>query len=91
MARYIASKLWAGETYYLQIDLHLQFTNDWDEKLIQELKATKNYPKSILSSYPPGFSNNNNEDANESSNAKAALKQRKKDQPHAMHTVARNI
>lgn len=55
MARYYASKFWGGETYYIQCDSHLQFATNWDEKYIKEIKATLNYPKSILSSYPPGF------------------------------------
>mmetsp|Transcript_17232 Transcript_17232/g.24258 ORF Transcript_17232/g.24258 Transcript_17232/m.24258 type:complete len:619 (+) Transcript_17232:50-1906(+) len=55
-ARYYASKLWGGETYYVQVDAHLQFADEWDQKYIDEFKATKSYPHSILSSYPPGFS-----------------------------------
>ena len=55
MARYYASKLWGGETYFVQCDSHLQFAEHWDAKYIQELQATRNYPKSVLSSYPPGF------------------------------------
>eukprot|EP00547_Thalassionema_nitzschioides_P001033 CAMPEP_0194209722 /NCGR_PEP_ID=MMETSP0156-20130528/7738_1 /TAXON_ID=33649 /ORGANISM="Thalassionema nitzschioides, Strain L26-B" /LENGTH=550 /DNA_ID=CAMNT_0038936933 /DNA_START=136 /DNA_END=1789 /DNA_ORIENTATION=+ len=56
MARYYASKLWNGETYFVQVDSHLQFAQDWDQKYIDELHATSNYPQSVLSSYPPGFS-----------------------------------
>ena len=56
-ARYYSSKLWGGETYYVQIDSHLQFAHGWDELYIQDLKLTKNFPKSILSTYPPGFVN----------------------------------
>ncbi|OEU19387.1 hypothetical protein FRACYDRAFT_152079, partial [Fragilariopsis cylindrus CCMP1102] len=55
MARYYASKLWGGETFFVQTDSHLKFAVDWDEKYRNEIKLTKNYPKSILSSYPPGF------------------------------------
>jgi len=54
MARYFASKLWGGETYFMQSDSHLQFAAQWDAKFIMEAKATMNYPKSVLSSYPPG-------------------------------------
>jgi len=54
-ARYFASKLWGGETYYIQIDAHLHFAKEWDAKFIQELQAAKSYPKAVLSSYPPGF------------------------------------
>jgi len=55
MARYYASKLWGGENYFVQIDSHLRFAAEWDAKYIKEIKLTRNYPKSVLSSYPPGF------------------------------------
>lgn len=55
VARYYASKLWGGETYYVQIDSHLQFAQDWDSRYIDELKTAGSYPKVILSAYPPGF------------------------------------
>eukprot|EP00537_Pseudo-nitzschia_pungens_P015701 CAMPEP_0172398984 /NCGR_PEP_ID=MMETSP1061-20121228/38704_1 /TAXON_ID=37318 /ORGANISM="Pseudo-nitzschia pungens, Strain cf. pungens" /LENGTH=582 /DNA_ID=CAMNT_0013131707 /DNA_START=51 /DNA_END=1799 /DNA_ORIENTATION=- len=55
MARYYASKLWGGETYVMQIDAHLRFADQWDAKYIEDIKLTKNYPKSVLSTYPPGF------------------------------------
>ena len=55
-ARYYASKLWGGETYFLQADAHLRFSPKFDTRYIDEVKAAKNYPKAVLSSYPPGFS-----------------------------------
>jgi [Skp1-protein]-hydroxyproline N-acetylglucosaminyltransferase len=55
IARYFASKLWGGETYFIQVDSHLEFTNEWDALYINELKVTSNYPLSVLSMYPPGF------------------------------------
>lgn len=54
-ARYFASKLWGGETYFMQSDAHLRFAPEWDRLYIEEVKAAKSYPKAILSSYPPGF------------------------------------
>jgi [Skp1-protein]-hydroxyproline N-acetylglucosaminyltransferase len=57
VTRYYTSKLWGGETYYCQVDSHLKFANGWDELYIQDLKLTKNFPKSVLSTYPPGFVN----------------------------------
>jgi Glycosyltransferase (GlcNAc) len=57
VARYYSSKLWGGETYYVQIDSHLHFATHWDELYIQDLKLAKSYPKAILSTYPPGFVN----------------------------------
>jgi hypothetical protein len=55
MARYYASKLWGGETYFVQVDSHLEFYKHWDELYVNELKAAKSYPKAMLSAYPPGF------------------------------------
>jgi [Skp1-protein]-hydroxyproline N-acetylglucosaminyltransferase len=55
MARYHASKLWGGETYYVQADAHLRFSPDWDARYIAEVQAAKSYPKAVLSAYPPGF------------------------------------
>ena len=53
VARYYASKLWGGEAFFMQLDSHLLFSSQWDTKYIAELKSTKSFPKSILSSYPP--------------------------------------
>ena len=55
-ARYFASKLWGGETYFMQSDAHLRFAPGWDRLYAEEVKAAKSYPKAILSAYPPGFS-----------------------------------
>lgn len=57
VTRYFTSKLWGGETYYVQVDSHLRFANRWDELYIADLKLTTSYPKSVLSTYPPGFVN----------------------------------
>jgi len=54
-ARYYASKLWGGENYYMQMDSHLEFAPDWEQYYIDEMKLSSNFPRSILSSYPPGF------------------------------------
>jgi hypothetical protein len=70
MARYHASKLWGGETYFVQTDSHLQFAVEWDEKYRNEIKATKAYPKSVLSSYPPGFEPGNGNSVRESDGAR---------------------
>jgi hypothetical protein len=55
VARYYASKLWGGETFFLQMDSHLEFAPEWDTKYIEEVRAAKSYPKAVLSAYPPGF------------------------------------
>jgi hypothetical protein len=62
-ARYYASKLWGGETYFVQCDSHLHFATQWDQKYIDEVQAAKSYPKAILSSYPPGFTEGQGEGA----------------------------
>ena len=56
-ARYYASKLWGGETYFMQMDSHLEFAPSWDQKYIDEVRAAKSFPKAVLSAYPPGFQN----------------------------------
>lgn len=55
-ARYYASKLWGGEKYFMQMDSHLEFAKEWDRRFKEEVHLAKNYPKAILSAYPPGFS-----------------------------------
>ncbi|KAL9190558.1 hypothetical protein ACHAXT_000264 [Thalassiosira profunda] len=55
MARYYASKLWGGESFFMQVDSHLLFAEHWDELYVNEVKAAKSYPKAVLSAYPPGF------------------------------------
>ena len=39
----------------MQTDSHLRFAKEWDEKYVNEIRLTRHYPKSVLSSYPPGF------------------------------------
>lgn len=51
-ARYLCSRLWDGEDYYLQIDSHTKLVKDWDEKLITMIEKIPN-KKSIISHYPP--------------------------------------
>ena len=38
-ARYFASKLWYGETWFMQTDAHMTFAQDWDAISIQGLQA----------------------------------------------------
>ena len=57
VARYYGSKLWGGETFFMQIDSHTRFARNWDKLYIEDLKLTSSYPKSVLSTYPPGFIN----------------------------------
>eukprot|EP00924_Labyrinthula_sp_SR-Ha-C_P012550 maker-scaffold_10-snap-gene-10.41-mRNA-1 protein AED:0.20 eAED:0.20 QI:30/1/1/1/1/1/4/173/615 len=52
-SRYLNSKIYAGENYYMQIDAHTEFKPGWDEELRSQIRSTKSYPYSILSNYPP--------------------------------------
>lgn len=36
--RYIASKLWMGETYFMQIDAHSLFEASWDTTLVTDIR-----------------------------------------------------
>jgi len=57
-ARYYASKLWGGETYYLQMDAHLEFAPAWDQYYRDEVRACRSSAPPhhvVLSAYPPGF------------------------------------
>ncbi|CAM9422991.1 unnamed protein product, partial [Ectocarpus fasciculatus] len=57
MARYLGSKFYRGEQYYLQIDSHSEFVKDWDSKLISQLNAAPS-KKPVLSTYPPDSGHN---------------------------------
>ena len=52
MARYFASKLWQGEEWYMQIDSHTTFAQDWDSSSIDMLKKAPS-EKPVISHYPP--------------------------------------
>lgn len=52
MARYFASKLYSGEEWYMQIDSHMTFLQDWDALSIEMLNAAP-AKKPVISHYPP--------------------------------------
>lgn len=52
MARYFASKLWNGEEWYMQIDAHMTFLQDWDAVSIEMLEKAP-AEKPVMSHYPP--------------------------------------
>jgi hypothetical protein len=57
-ARYLCATLYQGEEYFLQVDSHTLFVQNWDEECIQmihQLESTKENKKVILSHYPPAF------------------------------------
>lgn len=52
--RFLNSKLYRGENFYVQIDAHTEFRQDWDYWLVDQMKRTPSYPNSVISNYPPG-------------------------------------
>lgn len=53
-ARNQTNRLYAGETYTLQIDAHTRFASHWDSRFIRMLKSTTS-DKPLLSTYPAPF------------------------------------
>jgi hypothetical protein len=53
-ARAEIMKLWNGEEYFLQIDSHHRFVQDWDEKLIRIAGLTGS-GKPIITTYCPNY------------------------------------
>lgn len=52
-ARYCCEQLLQDEDYFLQIDCHSRFFDNWDEKLIAELQKCKRLsPRAVISHYP---------------------------------------
>jgi hypothetical protein len=62
-ARYLCSRLWDNEDYYLQIDSHTKLIKDWDEKLIKMVENIP-YEKSVISHYPPMIEDYTTENSN---------------------------
>lgn len=57
-ARYLCAQMYKDEDFFMQIDSHCLFVQDWDEKAIHMLQLVEeNTPsqKVILSHYPPEF------------------------------------
>ena len=51
-ARYFGSKLWNGEEWYMQLDAHMTFLQDWDAISIEMLNKAPS-EKPVMSHYPP--------------------------------------
>lgn len=52
-ARFISSKLYDGEQWYMQLDAHMTFLQNWDDITLKSLHlAPSNKP--IIAHYPPG-------------------------------------
>tara|TARA_Y100000389_G_scaffold8472_4_gene8076 strand:+ start:7491 stop:8669 length:1179 start_codon:yes stop_codon:yes gene_type:complete len=58
-ARYLCSHLWRGEEYYLQIDSHMLFDEDWDKDLLN-MYSELPHEKCAITAYPPSFENTKN-------------------------------
>lgn len=56
-ARHIANSLYRGEDYYLQIDSHMRFVDEWDLKLVAMIEAYRldGIPKPLISMYPATY------------------------------------
>lgn len=52
MARYLSSKFYRGEEFYLQIDSHSEFVRDWDAKLVAMIRTAPAL-RPVISTYPP--------------------------------------
>lgn len=52
-ARFLASQMWEGEDYFMQIDSHTTFRMGWDDMMISQITETRSFPRSIISNYPP--------------------------------------
>jgi len=75
-ARYLASTLYDGQEYFLQIDSHTQFVKHWDVlciTMIQKIMEKGLSQKPVLSYYPKEISEYDNYVKNESENAKTSV------------------
>jgi hypothetical protein len=56
IGRFNANELYLGEDYYLQIDSHMRFKQDWDSLFISSYKKYQNEGLNpVLSSYPNAY------------------------------------
>jgi len=53
-ARAEIMRLWRGEDWYLQLDSHHRFVQDWDVRLLEQAALTGS-DRPILSAFPPHF------------------------------------
>ncbi|PWE19504.1 GlcNAc-transferase family protein [Aliarcobacter skirrowii] len=64
-ARHLAFSLYDNEEYFLQIDSHTYFEENWDENLINQYKTlSEKSSKPIISTYPYGFTIDDNNEIN---------------------------
>ena len=54
--RYLANEFYNGEDYYLQVDAHTRFSQDWDINLIDDHTLyTQQGCRPVLTAYPSGY------------------------------------
>eukprot|EP00536_Pseudo-nitzschia_multiseries_P006210 jgi/Psemu1/192547/e_gw1.129.71.1 len=56
-ARYFGSKLWFGEQWYMQVDAHMTFAQDWDAISVEMLRRAPSQ-KPVITHYPPDHTQN---------------------------------
>ena len=63
-AREIASNLYDGQDFFMQIDSHHRFAEHWDEKALEMIKGLEadGVKKPLITAYPPSFDPNNDPD-----------------------------
>lgn len=60
--RHMAQTLWLDEEFYMQVDSHTLFDQDWDEIFINQYNELLQYhEKPIITAYPSGFSIEDND------------------------------
>lgn len=52
-ARYMCSKLYNNQDYYLQIDSHIHFVKDWDTKIIEMIDGIKDESQKVVITQHP--------------------------------------
>jgi len=64
-ARYAIQQLYDGEEYFMQLDSHHRFVQDWDEKCIEMITRLqeKGHAKPLLTGYISSFNPRNDPDA----------------------------
>jgi len=56
-ARFFGSKLWFGEQWYMQVDAHMTFAQDWDAISVEMLRRSPS-KKPVITHYPPAHTQN---------------------------------
>jgi len=87
MGRYLSNQFYDGEDYYLQVDSHTRFIQDWDEIIINNLE--QHYlvgNECILTGYPPSFSYQNDQEVMDLNSDSSLIKFKKNDQDYFNNT-----